>query len=554
MGRETTDTAGMEQEMKLKPNWRARLVWTGPMPSEEKIKADEVQPKDDVQKVPRKADEAEDVLTAISGMECIQGQLEKILVNKHSGVLSSGDKRILIHVNNLTIDGHQLKAEDEMAAFVNEGDELYCYARPVESPLIMEGFEITDQAVQVWKGRQGSHEGSSSPQRKKKATFPLPSDATHLKQVGRVVELPTPGLGYLEVAAGELAGERVLFSRNRLYINGSRIKHKDSLADHLLIGDKVVFDMVQAAEIKLEQGENYDWIAVLVWVGPTPNRTEINEEIGRRVEHYRTKVITLDDWSKEAGCTGGILQVTGGSGHMGDRVVFSRENAYVFCVRLNRADLSHILKIGDKVMIELQSLPEPMVRCAVEIKYRASLVYIGPPPKLEENPTEDPAALITSNLTHFLTKRGITEREFLSLVRGQLPPRAPPLGSTAAKARSGPESASVVLPPATIYGRVVELRKPENPASGTEHGLFQIENGPHKQAKAFFNRNCLFCWGYNCAKADLMYLITENDKFCVEIQVGIYKNNIGIFNFRLHFTCSKINFRTGQITRRFSSR
>ena len=49
MGRETTDTAGMEHEMKLKPNWRARLVWTGPMPSEEKIKADEVQPMDDVQ-------------------------------------------------------------------------------------------------------------------------------------------------------------------------------------------------------------------------------------------------------------------------------------------------------------------------------------------------------------------------------------------------------------------------------------------------------------------------------------------------------------------------
>ena len=115
----------------------------------------------------------------------------------------------------------------------------------------------------------------------------------------------------------------------------------------------------------------------------------------------------------------------------------------------------------------------------------------------------------------------------------------------------------LILPPNTIFGKIVELKKPElSSMSGTEHGLLQIENGPWEKGKAFFNRsgglteaptstmitllslllpslfptsyslsyltprNCLFCWGHNCAKADLMYLIMDGDKFCVEVADG----------------------------------
>ncbi len=242
------------------------------------------------------------------------------------------------------------------------------------------------------------------------------------------------------------------------------------------------------------------------------------------------KVITLDETAKETGCTGGILQVTGGAGRIGERAIFGRENTYVFGVRMNRGDLSYILRLGDKVQLELAALSQPVVRCGVEIKYRASLVFIGPAPKLEDSAAvpEDPSHQLSSAVTPFLTKRGLTDQEFLALVRGQLPPSGGGGPSpTASRSGSGPDlsvaaaAAPAVLPPATIYGRVIELRKPENPTAGTEHGLFQIENGPFQQERAFFNRNCLFCWGYNCAKADLMYLITENDRFCVEVQVHI---------------------------------
>ncbi len=509
-----------EEAVKLKPNWRARLVWTGLRPTEEKIMADEDQAREELQKA--KKNETDDFLAAISGTECIHGQLDRILTNNCGVLLSSSGQKILFSVDNFTVDGERLKAEDSLRKFLEEGDQLYCYARIDETPFLLEGCEITGRAVQVWKGRpvEGLPEESSSLV-SKKASIPPPCDATHLNMVGSVVELATPGIGYLEISAGDLRGERVLFSRNRMCINGNKLKFRGSLADHLAIGDQVCFDMVRAAESKREPGARYEWIALLAWIGSDPNRTEINEEVCRKIENYRAKVIALDDWSKETGCTGGILQVTAGSSRIGERAVFGRENTHVFGVRLNRADLSYILRVGDKVQIELQSLPQPLVRCAVEIRYRASLVYIGPSPKLEDLAPEDPSHQLSSSVTPFLVKRGLTEQEFLSLVRGQLPPRAPPLGgSPTCRGGVGQDPAApVVLPPSTIYGRVIELRKPENPASGTEHGLFQIENGPFQQERAFFNRNCLFCWGYNCAKADLMYLITESDRFCVEIQV-----------------------------------
>jgi hypothetical protein len=292
----SSSTLKPEEEVKLKPNWRARLVWTGLKPSEEKIRADEDQAREELQKGHTKKNE--DFLADMSGLEYLHGRLERILANSSSGVLlAAADQRILFSVENLTIEGQQLKAEDRIKDFLEVGDPLYCYARPVDVPFTVEGVELTGQAVQVWKGRRLEEAPGESPLSpvKKKASFPPVSDATHLNLVGSVVELATPGVGYLEITAGDMAGERVLFSRNRLYVHGNKLKFRESLADHLTVGARVGFDMVRAAESNKgaeQQGGSvtYHWIAVLAWVGPEPDRNEINEEVFRKLENYRAKV------------------------------------------------------------------------------------------------------------------------------------------------------------------------------------------------------------------------------------------------------------------------
>ena len=43
-------------------------------------------------------------------------------------------------------------------------------------------------------------------------------------------------------------GEKALFSRNRLYLAGQKLKFKDSILDHLNLGEKLSCDMVSIEE------------------------------------------------------------------------------------------------------------------------------------------------------------------------------------------------------------------------------------------------------------------------------------------------------------------
>merc|ERR1719471_1869497 len=218
----------------------------------------------------------------------------------------------------------------------------------------------------------------------------------------------------------------------------------------------------------------------------------------------------------------------GGSSKIGERAFFSRENVFVFGARMKNADLAYVMKVNDKEQLEMEELPRVVQRFGVDIKYRAVLVWIGPPPKFEEN-CDDFPKYVGNVILPFITKRGFTEEDFGRLIRGEMNAKAreenPTINMGANVNNSpGPGARSrqpLILPPNTIFGKVVELKKPDNPgANGTEHGLLQIENGPWEKGKAFFNRNCLFCWGHNCAKADLMYLIKDGAKFCVEVADG----------------------------------
>ena len=52
----------------------------------------------------------------------------------------------------------------------------------------------------------------------------------------------------------------------------------------------------------------------------------------------------------------------GGSSKIGERAFFSREAVYVFGARMTNADLAYVLKINDKVQLELEELPAVVQR------------------------------------------------------------------------------------------------------------------------------------------------------------------------------------------------
>ena len=65
-------------------------------------------------------------------------------------------------------------------------------------------------------------------------------------------------------------------------------------------------------------------MAVLTWKGPKPGTDEINE-ISKKIENYRAKILMFDEWDPSIGYSSGILQVMGGSSKIGERAFFSRE-------------------------------------------------------------------------------------------------------------------------------------------------------------------------------------------------------------------------------------
>ena len=424
---------------------------------------------------------------------------------------------ILFDIENLSIDGSIFAQDDDLHEHLEVGENLFAYVKNIK-PKIVGGYEVSSEAAQIWKGKRNFI--SSDKLEKKKTPIPLPSEASHVNVCGSVVDIESPGLGYLVINStdGLNENDKVLFSRNRLFVDGQKLRFKDSLGDFVNIGDKLFFDMVRADPEEAE-GE-YKWLAVLTWKGAKPDTEEVNE-ISKKIENYRAKILMFDDWQPEHGVTSGILQVMGGSSKIGERAFFSREQVYVFGARMARADLAYVLKVHDKVQLELEELESVIFMFGVEIRYRASVVWVGPPPKLDEN-CDDFPHYVGNVVMPFITKRLFTVEDFTKLIKGEMPPK--PREETSSFAPHPlpiSKRPSLVLPPNTIYGRIIELKKPESTSlTGTEHGILQIENGPWEGERAFFNRNCLFCWGHNCAKADLMYLIKDGAKFCVEVADG----------------------------------
>ena len=493
-----------------KPNWRAKLVWVGEKPTEDMLMEDST----------TKKEKAETEVDSIQGCEYMTARVEKI-VNKNQGIMTLRKNHIMFHIEKLSLDGQHYTTQDNLYTLLQLGDILFCYCKPLSPPTKVDGFEVNYEAVQAWKGRKvfalNKELISEEETRSVKSSIPLPSEATHRNLIGTVQQLENTCLGYLVIKSDDpsLRGQKVLVSKNRLYINGAKLRYKESLFMHLSIGDTVHCDVVQANP---EQSlSTYNWIAVLAWQGVTPDREEINAEITKKTQSYRGKVLQFSE-TKGQGVTGGVVQIIGGPNKIGEMVVFDRGSTYVYGSSMRLADLSYVIKLNDKVQLEIAELEpsslEFLTNCEkfkAEIKYTAPMVWIGNFPRGEDEDILAASVVITP----FVQKRGLTLDAFMSLVKGHLPPKC---------TKGSPAPEAPALPPNVITGKVIELKKHDPSSSnsdpGVEHGIVKIENGPYINEKAFFHRSSLFCWGHNCSKADLLYLIDGSETMRLEVQGG----------------------------------
>ena len=133
---------------------------------------------------------------------------------------------ILFDIENLSIDGSTFSKEDNLNKHLEVGENLFAYVKNIQ-PKIVDGYEVSSEAAQIWKGKRNLI--SSEKMDKKKTPIPLPSEASHHQIRGTVVDVESPGLGYLvikEPEAEAINGDKVLFSRNRLFVEGQKLRFK----------------------------------------------------------------------------------------------------------------------------------------------------------------------------------------------------------------------------------------------------------------------------------------------------------------------------------------
>ena len=262
---------GMNVETRYKPNWRAKLVWMGDKPSEETLERDN---SDRLSGGNNKKKDKSEFLETIKDCDYLCARLEKI-VNNSQGILMLKSRGILFDIENLSIDGSTFSKEDNLNQHLEVGENLFAYVKNIQ-PKIVDGYEVSSEAAQIWKGKR-SQMNSADKMEKKKTPIPLPSEASHREIRGSVVDIEGPGLGYLVIESQDesINNDKVLFSRNRLFVNGQKLRFKDCLNDHVKIGDTLVFNMVRADPEEAE-GE-YKWLAVLTWTGVKPDPDEVSE-------------------------------------------------------------------------------------------------------------------------------------------------------------------------------------------------------------------------------------------------------------------------------------
>lgn len=132
--------------------------------------------------------------------------------------------------------------KDVLSEMISQGEQVYAYARKMDSPETIADKAVEYTAECIWKGRKTkSHQTndgavdmadvSESDANKARHPLPLPSAATEFDAEGNIVDLPSGQHGILALASGE----KVLFPRSRVFIEGKKLKGKEFLLDHFKV-------------------------------------------------------------------------------------------------------------------------------------------------------------------------------------------------------------------------------------------------------------------------------------------------------------------------------
>ena len=130
--------------------------------------------------------------------------------------------------------------------------------------------------------------------------------------------------------------------------------------------------------------------------------------------------------------------------------IFSLFQLYIFGSRMSKVDLVFMLKENDKVQLEMEPLDDETkadceAKYGCQVGFKATLIWVGPLPKLDMVREEDLSVLIKrtkkmilfqncddfphhfkSVVKPFLEKRGMDCEFFTRLIKGEIPPKSSP--------------------------------------------------------------------------------------------------------------------------------
>ena len=353
--KELGDGESMDVNITYESRWRCEVVWMPPepMPSQEVLTEVSLGKKH----LSSLAKDAKDKDFYICG------KLTHF-VDKSTGIIqhSKLDQAVLFKIQDLFIDGVRPDPDARLSSILQVGETLFSFSKPLIPSKTIGATVCNMTATQIWKGKRNKSAGEamdedSSDKSKKKVPYPDPRAATDINQSGVVIEIQGV-LGKLKLTSDDPArdGQKVLLSKNRTYINGHKIRFKDFLHDYVQLGERLSFDMIEADQ-SAANGE-YQWLALLSWknVRPTQEEVDFDFEKGRKDFSLKAKIIKFDDHDPKQGFCSGVLQIYAGPNNVGERVIFHREQLYVFSTRMAKADLAYIFKTNDRVQVNFTLL------------------------------------------------------------------------------------------------------------------------------------------------------------------------------------------------------